>query len=440
VRAGRLILYALPLVTVGVIAFAVFVVGAPRAFVGARVYGGPTEGASHMALRLALVRRFLGVEEPVELDDLRVVAKLADGRPVEATASSDATGTADVSLDPAGRIRGPVELTVTRGQTLLARGTVALSSGDWSSRAREHGGVVSGRAEGALTIRLTPRRGAFAVPFAEPLLIEVRSAAGPEAGARVEVEADGATTTTAVPTDSRGHTSVLLTPRDHVVTATVKATGSSGATGTWNGLVPVVVGALRASVEDRELRVESAVERDVAYFALITETERLAGGRVALSPNLRGGSVGTVPLPALPDGPLWAVVSSEPELQTLSTVGWPLRVPTGPLDAGAARARAVPDHLLLDGTHLGFAMDSARRSRARWLAIGFTLAALFLGGTLLVREGRRAARELDEHLRRAGAEARDQLAPSRWIGAVIAIACLAMGFAVILLVAMYRMG
>jgi len=67
-----------------------------------------------------------------------------------------------------------------------------------------------------------------------------------------------------------------------------------------------------------------------------------------------------------------------------------------------------------------------------------------LAALLLFREGRRAATQLDHHLRAAGAD--QSLADAigerkgRWIGVLIALLCVAMGFAVVALVALYRIG
>lgn len=438
-RASRLVLFSMPVITVAVIAFALFVVGAPRPYVGARVYGGPTEGASRLSLRLAVVERFVEVEQPARSGEISVDARLADGRRASGRATPDEMGIASVTLDVGQPISGPVDLTVSGREGLLGHGRVSLTSADWAARARELGGWLPGKASGAWAIRVAPSRGAFAVPFADPLDIEV---AGAPSGARVTLEADGAEVVTPPrPIDEKGRSRTLLAPRDHIVSVTVKVADEAGRSGEWTGFVPVVVGALRATLEQGQLRVESAVEREVAHFALVSESERLAGGAVAMSPNLRGGSVGLAPLPPLPKGRLWAVVSGEAELDTLSTVGWPLHEASGPLDVEPARARAVPDRLYFDGLGLGFAADAARRQKARQLALGFTLLAGLLAAVLLVREGQRSASDFERHLRAAGADAelRTKMSSSRWLGVAVAVLSVAMGFAVVLLVAMYRM-
>lgn len=439
-RPSRLVLFSLPLATVAVIVFALFVVGAPRAYHGVRVYGGPTEGASRLSLRLSAVERYMEVEAPARVGELAIEARLDDGRKASARVPSDELGTAVVTLDLGGPVRGPVAMSVTSEHGLLARGSLSLAPEQWMERVRERGGVLPGQGSGALSIRVFPARGAFAIPFGDPLSIEVSRAGGPVVGARVSVEVEGVTLAgEPSPTDARGHTSAMLAPVDHIASLTVKAVTDGGESGTFTGAIPIAVGALRASRQEGQLRVECAIEREMAYFAVITERERLAGGRVAMSPTGRGGSVGLAELPALPPGPVWAVVSGEPELDSASTVGWPI----GELgDGEPPKTRAVPDRLLLDGLTLGFATETARRGQARHVALGFTLLAGLLAAALLVREGQRSASELDEHLRAAGAEPaeRQEQAKRRWLGLVVAVLCVGMGFAVLLLVAMYRMG
>ena len=77
---SKIALLLLPLATVLVVAFALFVVGAPRAYAGAQLYGGPTEAAPVLAWRLALVERFEEIERPLARKNVRVEAHLNDGR------------------------------------------------------------------------------------------------------------------------------------------------------------------------------------------------------------------------------------------------------------------------------------------------------------------------------------------------------------------------
>ncbi|MBK7584278.1 MAG: hypothetical protein IPI67_29255 [Myxococcales bacterium] len=442
-RGSRVVLLSLPLITVAVIAFALFVVGAPRPYFGARVFGGSTEGATRLALRVSVVERYLAIESPANIGEVTIEAELADGRRVRAVATPDELGMASVALEPPGAVHGPVKLRVLGRSGLLAQGTVQLSQEEWAKGARERGGFLNGQLSGTLVIRAAPGRGAFAVPFTDPLWVEVSGPSGARSGVRLVLEADGADVVRLPdPTDAQGRSVVNLTPRDHIVSLTIKATEPGGEAGEWSGQIPVAVGALRASLEGRKLRIESAIERDVAYFAIVSEQQRLLGGLLPMAADQRGGSIAVTELPELPSGPLWAVVSGEPELDSASTVGWPVRAPQGPLAAEPPRARAVPDRLLVDGMGLGFAADVARRSKARFVALGFTLLAAALAALLLVLEGRRSARVLDLHLEEAGIGdgERRSFQSSRWLGVVVALVCVSMGFAVALLVAMYRIG
>lgn len=441
VNAGKLALYSLPLVTTAVIAFAVFGVGAPRPYLGARVYGGPTRGASELSFRIAFIERFVEIEEPHPLDSGSFEVRLADGRrftlPVKSDPQAGFTGT----LAMGGPVGGPITVEVRGPTGLLASGEVDVAVESWRARTREFGGPLKGSERGELRVSVTPGRGAFAVPFVDPLFVDVTAGGERVAGATVAVEADGAEVSQKpVPTDSRGRSSVRIAPQGHVVSLTVSVTRGSE-TGTWSGLLPVVAGALHAERDGRMLRVESPVEREFGYFALVAERSRLAGGVVPLTPTGRGGSAGTVELPALPEQPLWAVVSSEPELDSASTVGWPVSV--GGASANEAPvARAVSDVLWLDGLSLGYRADLARRHKAQRLAWVFTLLAVALAAVLLVRESRRSARALDRHLQEAGAgePLRDAMKHGRWLTLALALLCVGMGFAVSLLVALYRIG
>ena len=450
VPSSRLVLTSLPVVTVAVIAFALFVVGAPRPYYGARVYGGPTEGVSALSLRLAVVERFVEVEAPAELGPISVSVR-AGNASSKREVTLDPGGMAAVTLE-LGREAGMAEIEVSApgpaGRALvLAAGHAELSVGEWRARERLRGGWLKGSLKGNASIRVAPARGAFAVPFVDPLWIDVYGAAGPVAGVTLGIEPDGfdlvggsGTWTT----DAAGRVTVQIAPRDHVAWLKVSAKNGAGIDAEWSGPIPVAAGALHATREGSNLRIESAIERDVAYWALESERERMAGGPVRMTSTGRGGAVALIELPVLGKPPLWGVVSGEPELDSASTVGWPLGSSTDPLAVDPPLARSVPDRLLVDGLLLGFRADAERRQRARHLALGFTLLAGLLAAVLLVREGRRSAAQLDAHLRRAGAsdDEADAIAQkkSRWLGVVVALLCIGMGFLVVLLVALHRIG
>jgi hypothetical protein len=447
-NVASLALWALPFITVLVVAFAVFVVGAPRPYLGARVFGGPTVGVKRLALRVAAVERFAETEQPARAGELLVEASTHGGRASYRGAVDD-EGAAQVVLElrvPAqAGIRLVVRWLADGRDRLLADGTFALSATDWARTARRRGGWLRGQQSGALAVRVAPARGAFAVPFSDPLLIEVRSAAGPTPRARLSFSPEGLQIGDArereLRTDALGFARLRLAPLDHAVALDIEAHSTEGATGTLYTMLPVVPGALHATLDGGGLRIASAVVRDRAYFSLVTQSARLGGGTAHLVPDARGGAAAIVDVHRLlegTDGDVWAVVSSEPDLRTRSAVGWPVRVGEQP-----ARTFDVPDSLLLDGMRRGFDEDMARRQRARLLAGVFTLFALLLIVTLMRYRVRAAEHQLSEHLREAGAspeEVEGTQPPRTGVALLVAALCLALGFVVILLVALLRIG
>lgn len=445
-----MLLYALPLSTAAVVGFAILVAGAPRPYVGARLYGGPTEGATRLAWRLAVVEHYRGVEAPIVSGPVEVEVAFGGGRSATFRGTLDALGMAEASVEvPGGPLRQAPSVRVLREGDTLAEGRVWLSADEWLARARRRGGFVDVPGTGALEVRVALGRGALAVPFAEPIWIEVRRRSGdPIAGVEVHVEPEGmslvrpAARDAVVTTDDQGRAEIVVAPREHAVALRVVAE-HGGERGQWYATLPVVPGAIQTKLQGGRLRIESPVARDVAYYALLGERARLAGGPVMLEPDGRGGAVQLVALPPLPDGPLWAEASSEPELATEATVGWPLRLPQRP-HGEPPRTLAVPDRLLLDGLPRGAAAEEARRDRARLIAGGYSLIALTLASLIVALRARRADTRLRAHLESAGAEqdSRDRIAQRRVgpVAVAVAVLCITLGFALIALLALYRLG
>ncbi len=436
----RSLLYALPLLTVAVVSYALFVVGTTRPFAGARVFGGPTEGAQHLSLRVSAIESYRGIESPLDVTEVLVEARLSDGRAVSNTAAVDERGSSSVVLEFAGKpVHGSVHIRVSSGASRLADGEVELSTDEWTKRARDLGGwLAGGSRSGSLTVQVAPGRAAMAVPFEKPLLVEVQDGARPVDGAEITLEPDGVSIRKGDEkkvTDRSGRAIVFVTPREHIVSLRVKARAGK-AQGSWFGRLPIVPGALDARLEDNALVVESPVPQDLAYWSVIGKAQSIARGSVKLGDDGRA----RVPLSNLPSGPLWAMVSGEPELDSASTVGWPL----GDLDPDAEplRSRVVVDPLLLDGTLASQVLDARRRNRARLLAVGFTILAALLAGILLMLENRRSRITLEAHLLSAGeeSESRERITDTSGRGyrAIVVLLCVALGFAVVALLALHR--
>jgi hypothetical protein len=417
---------ALPVVTVLVVVYALLVAGAPRPTVAARVYGGPTEGRTRLSLRIETVQREGENESPFLGAPLSVRARASSGESVNLTVPRADRGVADVDLSFNRPIQGPVQLELHAASgALLARGELLLASARWTAHARRRGGWIQGRHDGGLSLSVAPERGAFVVGFADSLLIRVERSGVAVQGAKLACSADGAQLGSEPPlsTDARGRARLSFAASELNPTLRVEASTSDGLSGLIETRIPVVPGGFHAVSTPSGLRVEVAVPRAEAFFSVVSDNGRVAGGVLGLHSNGRGGSLGMVQLPPLPQ-PAWLVVSSELDLNSAAAIGWPL-------DAGAEPAQTfdVADQLLLDGLPAAFQTEQERRSRVRWLCATFIALAFLLSVALLVLRVRAADRDISQHLR-AGLDAELvlRIAPRRLLPLVVALLTIGLGF------------
>jgi hypothetical protein len=430
-------LFALPIVTVAVIALALVTGGAARPVRVALLWGGPTSGA-----RVSLRAEVLDLIE--ERGDLHATAvtsgqatiKLhAPGFDAARTVPLDPEGGAEVAFEPPENAR-PLELTVAQGGADIAHGRIELERAPWVRAARRRGGWAVTRA-GGFEVRVAPADGALAVPFEEELMVGVSRDGADVANLGVHASASGARLgTTDALTDARGRCSFRIAPQEHAVSVTLELAGTTGVVHASFAL-PVVPGAMRARLDGSTLLIDAPVPRDVAYFAVVTENERLFGGRVPLAPDASGQSSARVPLPALGPGPHFAVVSSEPDLRSPAAVGWPLEASA---DGEPARTFDAVEALLLDGRPRALLKQAHRRARVRWVVGAFSAAALLVELLILVAFTRRSDRVLDAHLEGAGIdnEQASRLAPKRSPAVLVALLAVALGFLVVALIGVLR--
>jgi len=425
----RWLLFALPVATVAFVALALVTGGAVRPYAVARVWGGPTD-ARHVSVRVealrVLVERASVVEAPIT-DGSVVVELHAAGFDARRAVPLDTEGSGEASFELPGEREG-LELTVTRGGE-LARGRLSLSAERWAQAARRRGGWAVARA-GSFDVRLGPARGALAVPFEDTVLVSVRRGDAPAAGVSLRPRGSGVRVTPElVTTDGRGTARLRVQPSEHVASLTLEL--EDGPTHeTANFALPIVPGALDARREGGSLRITSPVPRDVAYYAFVTEHERLLGGRAVLVPSPNGGgAVAELPFPALDPAPRYVVVSSERDLRSPAAVGWPLDAageePLSTFDA--------VDALLVDGRPRAALREAHRAARVRWVVAAFCAVALALELLLLVAFTKRSDASLDRHLEGAGVSAEDalRLAPKRSPRVVLALVAIALGFFVV---------
>jgi hypothetical protein len=360
----------------------------------------------------------------------------------------DSDGSAAVSLWSAVPLSGPVHLTVRvdgRSEPVLDEGVSAAPEA-WSRAARRRGEWVDGRTEKGLVMRASAERGVFAVPFQDGLRVEVRRHGVPAGGIVVTAASETSDVEPASAiTDPSGRVRLLVRPREHAAAVTLRASAPDGVGVSLDLALAVVPGALHASLVDEGLVVQSPIARTRAYVAVVGERERFTGGPVTLASDGHGNVRGVLPVAGLPaDGPLWAVVSSEPDLHSAALVGWPVRLrPPPEAKEEPARTFDVPDLLMADGVARAMAKERVRVRFARLSAAAFASGALVLTALIVTRRARRAASNLAEHLSRAGA---DELSTRQMAGSggdgpwfvLVAALCLGLAAALIGVFVLFR--
>jgi hypothetical protein len=459
------VLLAVPSVAMAVVGFAMLGPGAVQPYDGARVRGGPTIGLRHLSWRIAVLQRFRGIDSTRNIGAVAVRVREGDKPEKIARCQTNGDGICDVLLDFPAEIRGPVHATVVVGSTgaTLADGDIAGDADAWG-RDLGHPARLRGQASGDFSVELSARRGVFAAPFRDDLIVTVRDGTTAVRGAKVTLKSDALDLADVIPPDhgdvtqtfvtsEQGEAVFQVTPRMHTVDVDVEVT-SLGRTAEWHGLLPVVPGAIwldPASITEHGLSLMSPVPRDVAYVTLATATARLWSAavplssmdlafrgdppprspgeehRVAAPPRPLGffqGGIAWPPIARVPDAvtppPMWLTVSSDPTQTGAGTVGWPVGRIGWPIKGTPATdERPFRDQLLLDGMPAAEKRDQHRRNGARALS-GIALgAAAVLEGVLLAH-----------HARARGIRA--------WAWTVMAVAIVALAFAAIGVVAMWK--
>jgi hypothetical protein len=424
----RILISALPVLTVLVVAVLAFGVGAPRPISSARVWGGASTELSRFS-------GWVEVKSESRARHVRISARSEHGERASAGVELDADRRAEFVLDFA-KPPGDFALELWLGDRTLGDGRVASAPERWAA-ARRRGGFTAARSQGALVIAAAPQCGVFAVPFPGPLLLRVERAGLPAAGATLTLSSDSATLANErVKTDSRGIATSVLTPREHVVTLRVIAETADGARGELYTSLPVVPGAMLAERHGDELVIMAPGERDHADVALVSEAGRLFGARVALS-SYSDGARGVLRLPKLGDPPLWAVVQSDASAPSPSSLGWPLfdspSAPTPTFDA--------VDIVLLDTEPRALAAERSRRRDVQRAALVIGLigavasVVALLTSTVLAR--RTSASKLDAEL---GSEVSAGVLPRQSWRSLVAIISIILGFFMIVGLLTWRLG
>jgi hypothetical protein len=426
----RLLLLSCPAVAALVVAWALLGGGSEQVRY-VQVLGGPTRSGAALAVLLRASRA--DAERSVPIAGLALSARLRAGdESLGFEGTTDASGLLEARFELAAVPSTDPWLEVEEAETTrrLAAGPLVLGVEAWRAGARRNGGWLQGPARGELEVSLAAASGVFAVPFAGRLLVRARlpnadgssSEPMPVSGGVVILELDGAELLPPGPppvTDAQGISGAWLRPLEHAVSVRVVVNDGTRE-GSWYGALPIVPGALLASLEPDGISVRSPVARERAYLTLVTERERFLGASVPLTPDPDGGASGRLLLaPGLlaraRAEPTWAVVSSELDKRSPGVVGWPLlserNDPSLTFD--------VADRLLLDGREAAlYDVLRLRRGRRRVAALAlFGVGLVAIAGFWFEVRGRRQT---------PGGDDVPVLAPSRWIVG-LALGCIVLG-------------
>ncbi|MDF3066326.1 MAG: hypothetical protein K0R38_1927 [Polyangiaceae bacterium] len=441
---GRFLLFVTPVSAVAVVLLGV-ISGGVRPFRSARVYSGPTQGITDLRLRVELGDRDRIVEVPATGVPFTVVAWAFGQRLASATARSDELGSAEVSLSLPKPVDSALELVVepvSHDQAPLARGLVLGSRSAFRALATRRGGFQRSTprvGSSELTLAVAPSRGVLVTAqgaLDDELTIAVSRDGRDARGARITVKLEGATPSeTDLVGDERGRARLRIRATEPQVRVQLHAVSPNGGEGNLAARLEVVQGAIRATKRGDRLALESSGAASVAYVGFFDESQRYGGARAALTGTADGHLVGDLPWPShLSASPLWVVTSSQPDLASPSAVGWPV---VG-AETEAPQTFDARELLLLDGAPAARVREERRARRIRWVTAGYAALALLLTCYLFVRRVREADVNFESHLTRSGVDEIPSIAPRRRGRAVLAAACIALGFVVLAVFALLK--
>lgn len=439
---GRFWLFVAPLSAVLVVLLGV-VSGGVRKVRSARVYSGPTQGLTELSLRVEVGERDRVMEVPVPNAAFSIEVVEGGHSVGSARGRTDALGSAEVRVHLPRPRDSALELRVValdQVGTPLGRGLVLGRTDVFRSTATRRGGFQRGRHTGDVELAVAPAHGVLITvqgALKDQLVIRALRAGVAVANARVGVKLEGAEPAeTQVRTDVAGLARVELQPHEPSVRVALEASAEGIGEGTLVARLDVVQGAIRITREGDQLRLVTSGAASLAYLAFFDENQRYLGLHAGLFPAADGRLTAVVAWPpGLPSTPLWVVASSQPDLASPSAVGWPVVGADRP-DPQTFDAREL---LLLDGAGVAQLREERRARRIRWVTAGYSALALLVTLLLFVRRVAETDRALQRHLTQAGVDdATLNIAPAGKGRALLAAACIALGFVILALFALLK--
>ena len=442
-RSGsRFLLFVAPLSAVLVVLLGV-VSGGERPTRSARVYSGPTQGVTELSLRVEIGERNRVIEVPAADTAFRVVVVEGGQRVGSAEGRTDALGSAEVVVRLPRPRDSAFELRVEPQDQVagaLARGLVLGNAQAFLAAAGRRGGFQSGRHAGDVQLAVAPAHGVLVTAqgaLDDSLVIRAERGGEPAANIAISVKLEGGEPVQGeLRTDARGLARLTVRPSEPILKVALE-TGFNGlAQGSLAARFDVVQGAIRVTREGDVLRLESGGAATLAFLGFFDERRRYGGAQVVLSAAPDGRLVGELPWPhGFSASPLWVVASSQADLASPSAVGWPV----AGADEPAPKTFDARELLLLDGAPAARLREERRARRIRWVTAAYAALALLVTLWLFVRRVQAADRAIERHLSRSGIDdAALSIAPSGKGRALLAAACIGLGFIVLALFALLK--
>jgi hypothetical protein len=390
-----------------------------------------------------LSERNRAVEAPLSATAFSLVAVEGGQRVASSAGRTDEQGSAEVKLQLPRPRDSAFELRVEPPGTVaapFARGLVLGRKEIFQAAATRRGGFQSGRHAGDIELSVAPARGVLVTAqglLQDELVLRARRGGSAVVGARLRIKLEGAEPAqTELKTDAAGLSHLSLRPSDAQVRVAVDASADGVGEGTLAARLEVVQGAIRVRRDGQRLLVESSGAASHAFLGFLDENRRYGGASVPLTLAPDGRLVGELPWPAgLTVSPLWVVASSQPDLASPSAVGWPV-VTAGEPDPRTFDAR---DLLLLDGAPAAQLREERRARRIRWVTAAYATLSLLLTLVMFVRRVRESDAAIAQHLAESGVDdAAQSIAPQRKGRAVLAAACIGLGFVVLAVFALLK--
>jgi hypothetical protein len=357
----------------------------------ARLYTGPTDQPGPLVWRVAAKRGTPDRPQPAA-SKLALLAQFGESATVTREFSTDSEGIAWVRLErPTTSQPGPIAITLREGAFVLASGTVNVEKQRWLTGQRNEGGWCSGHSEGDVAIKVGVVEGVILHAVPAGIVVALSKDGRPLPRQPFSVEVDGAIVEGSqapgralLVSDERGlgHFSVRSTDMVAMLSVTVQQPHASR----FVGALPIRAGGLHVARRGDALIIGSLASQSQATVGLLTENGLVDVRTIQLAANSLRMSA-TLNYPSWPTSPFWAIVSSETELDTGNTIGWPMLAES---ERGEAHAsHVVPNLLVLDGYPTVTWRLEQQRHRAWYTSFSALVFVAALLAWVIVRSNRR---------------------------------------------------